>query len=68
MQIGQVMQKTSDPLHGMCFFVVVGVILWKCKKQPTIALFTIEAEYMTTSHCTKETVWFKQLLADVEYV
>ena len=34
-------------------------------KQPTIALSTMEAEYMTTSHCTKETVWLKQLMVDV---
>ena len=53
---------------GYVFFVGVGVISWKCKKQPTIALSTTEAEYMATSHCTKEAVWLRQLLADVGYV
>lgn len=28
-------------------------------------LSTMEAEYIATSHCTKEAVWLKQLLADV---
>ena len=32
------------------------------------ALSTTEAEYMVTRHCTKEEVWLKSLLADVEYV
>ena len=50
------------------FFTGVGVISWKCKKQPTIALSTMKVEYMATSHCTKEAVWLWQLLADVGYV
>ena len=33
-----------------------------------IALFTTKAEYMATSHYTKEAVWLRQLLADVRYV
>ena len=37
-------------------------------KQPTIALFTTEMEYMATSRCTKKVVWLRQLLADVGYV
>ena len=52
--------KYGEPIHittvhhGVgIFFVGVGVISWKYKKQPTIALSTMEAEYMTTSHCTK---------------
>ena len=65
MWIGREMQTTGDPPRGVCFFVGVGVILWKRMKQPTIALSTTEAEYMASSHCTKETVWLRQLLADV---
>ncbi|OAE20919.1 hypothetical protein AXG93_3256s1660 [Marchantia polymorpha subsp. ruderalis] len=33
---------------GYVFLVGRGAILWKCKKQPTIALSTSEAEYMAT--------------------
>ena len=50
------------------YFVGIGIISWKCKKQPTIVLSTTETEYMTISHCTKETVWLRQVLADVGYV
>ena len=28
----------------------------------------MEAEYIATSHYTKEVVWLRQLLADVSYV
>ena len=27
-----------------------------------------EVKYMATSHCTKKTIWLRQLLADVVYV
>ena len=68
MRIGQEIQTTSDPPWDTCFFVGVGVISWKCKKQLVIALAMIEAEYMATSLYTKEVVWFRQFLADVGYV
>ena len=53
---------------GYVIFVGVRVILWKYKKQPTIALSMIEVEYMATSHCTIEGVWLRQLLSNVGYV
>ena len=33
------MQMIGDSPRSTCFFVGVIIILWKCKKQPTIALF-----------------------------
>ena len=53
---------------GYVFFVGVGVISWKCKKQPTIALSRMKAECMATSYCTNESVWLRRLWADVRYV
>src|ERR1700738_993996 len=60
----------NDPQStmGYVFVVGVGVILWKYKKQPTIALSMMETEYMATSHCTKKAVWLRQFLAGVGYV
>jgi hypothetical protein len=46
----------------------VGAISWNCKRQPTIALSTTEAEYMATSQCTKEAIWLRKLMADVGLV
>ena len=53
---------------GYVFLVGDRAMLWNCKRQPTIALFTTEAEYMATSHCTKEANWLRKLLADVGFV
>ena len=53
---------------GYVFVVGIGVISWICKKQSTIALSTMEGEYMATSHCTRKAVWLRQLLADVGYL
>ena len=65
---GPEMQMISKPPWDTYFFVGIEVILWKCKRQPIIALSTTEVEYMVTSHYTKESVWFRRLLADVGYV
>ncbi|KAG0563116.1 hypothetical protein M758_8G005100 [Ceratodon purpureus] len=47
------------------FFVGDGAILWNCKRQPTIALSTTEAEYMATSQSTEEAIWLRKLFCDV---
>lgn len=35
---------------------------WKCKKQPTVALSTTEAEYLALTEATNEALWITQLL------
>ena len=50
---------------GYVFFIGEVAVSWNCKKQPTIALSTTEAEYMAASHCTKEAIWIRKLMADV---
>ena len=60
--------KDRQSTMGYVYFVGVRDILWKFKKQPTIALSTMEAEYMAISHCTKGAVWLWQFLVDVGYV
>jgi hypothetical protein len=42
------------------------VVSWSSKRQPTVALSTMEAEYMAASHCTREAIWLRQLLDDVK--
>ena len=51
---------------GYVFFV--GAISWNCRRQPTIALSTIETEYMATSQSTREAIWLRKLLRDVGFV
>jgi hypothetical protein len=63
---GDVNERRSTT--GYVFFVGDGAISWNCKRQPTIAVSTTEAEYMATSHCLKEALWLRQLLEDVGFV
>jgi hypothetical protein len=43
------------------------VIAWSSKKQATIALATREAEYIAVSKCTREVVYLRQLLSELNY-
>lgn len=54
MEFEREMQTIGDCRSTTCtlFFVDIGVITWKCKTQPTIALSTTEVEYMAISDCT----------------
>lgn len=50
---------------GYMFKVGSGAVSWNSKRQQTTATSTVEAEYMATSHGTKEAIWLRQLMADV---
>ena len=50
---------------GYVFFLGEGPISWSSKRQPTIALSTMEAKYMAASQLAKEAIWLRQLIADV---
>ncbi len=45
-----------------------GAISWSSKRQPTIALSTMEAEYMANTQATKETIWITKLMMDLGYM
>ena len=49
---------------GFCFYLnrESSPILWKSKKQPTIALSTCESEYMARAKTTQESLYLIQLL------
>jgi hypothetical protein len=49
---------------GFVFDVAGGSVSWPSKKQPTIALSTVEAEYMAGSNATQEVIWLRTLLED----
>ena len=46
---------------GYIFLFQGGAISWNSKRQPTVALSTTEAEYMSLSSCVQEAMWLKQL-------
>jgi hypothetical protein len=49
------------------FNVAGGSISWASKKQLTVALSTVEAEYMAAFNATKEAIWLYVLLEDLGF-
>jgi len=47
---------------GNIFMLANGPISWETKKQKSVALSTMEAEYMSLSEASKETIYLKRLL------
>ena len=58
---------TRKSRTGYLFFINSGCITWNTKKQPTVALSTSEAEYMSLSAATAEVKWLVQLLSELGF-
>ena len=58
---------TRRSIGGFVFDIAGGSISWSSKKQPTVALSSVEAEYMAASNATKEAIWLRVLLNDLGY-
>lgn len=52
---------------GFCFKLANGVITWESKKQPTVALSSMEAEYMALSQACREVVYLKNLFSEIGF-
>ena len=50
---------------GNVFMIAGGAVSWLSQKQSTVALSTAESEYIALSSAAQETVWLRQLLADI---
>ena len=42
-----------------------GAVTWSSKRQTTVALSTVEAEYVAMSRCAQQMVWMHSWLAEV---
>jgi|UniRef100_A0A2N9FJA2 hypothetical protein len=51
---------------GYAFLLNNGAITWSSKKQPCIALSTMEAEYITCSTTVQEAVWLRRFFQHLE--
>ena len=51
---------------GGAFFLGDSLVAWLSKKQSSIALSTIEVEYVATATCCTQVLWMIQALADLE--
>ncbi|KAE8541144.1 hypothetical protein D1P53_002499 [Cryptococcus gattii VGV] len=56
---------TRRSTTGYVFKVYGGVVAWKSKRQPTVALSTTEAEYMASADAAKQAIWLRVLLEDI---
>eukprot|EP00922_Rhytidocystis_sp_ex-Travisia-forbesii_P028500 GHVS01041812.1.p1 GENE.GHVS01041812.1~~GHVS01041812.1.p1 ORF type:complete len:105 (+),score=14.78 GHVS01041812.1:1064-1378(+) len=55
--------------EGYCFQLNdVGMVSWGCRKQPTVALSTAEAEYMALSAASQEAMFLNGILTEMAKV
>jgi hypothetical protein len=49
---------------GTCQFLGRSLVSWASKKKNSVALSTVEAEYISTGHCCAQLIWMRQTLRD----
>jgi hypothetical protein len=52
---------------GGCFYVGTNLVAWMSRKQSSIFLSTVEAEYITAGSCCTQLIWMKKLLFDYRF-
>jgi hypothetical protein len=58
---GSAMDRKST--SRCCFILGSGMISWLSRKQTSVALSTVEAEYIVASVAIREAMWLRKLLA-----
>ena len=55
-------------ISGYVFTIVRGAVAWSSKKQPTVALSLMEAEYMASSNVTTQAIWLWKLFNELNFI
>ena len=50
---------------GWVFLLHDGAVSWQACKQPTVALSSVEAEYMAATQATREAVWWRTFMTEL---
>jgi hypothetical protein len=58
---------TRRSTTGYAFSLGRGTVSWCSKRQPTVALSSTEAEYMSASQAAREALWLRRLMADLGF-
>ena len=58
---------TRRLIGGFVFDIAGSKVAWSSKKQPTVALSTVESEYMAALNATKEAIWLQTLLEEMGF-
>src|SRR5260370_28222994 len=59
-------RDTRRSTSGYVFTMAGGAVSWSSKRQATVALSTVEAEYVAMSRCAQQMVWMQNWLGEVE--
>ena len=59
-------RDTRRSTSGYVFTMAGGAVSWSSKWQATVALSTVEAEYVAMSRCAQQMVWMQSWLDEVE--
>jgi len=59
-------KESRKSTGGYLFTLAGGPVSWKTKRQNVVALSSTEAEYIALSEATKEAVWIRRLLIEIE--
>ena len=58
---------TRKSTSGYVFRIGSSTVSWSSKRQTVVALSTTEAEYVSLSYATQETVWLRKLLGSIGF-
>lgn len=58
---------TRRSTSSYVFMLIGGPVIWGSQRQKIVSLSTTEPEYVSACTATREVVWLKQLLKDIEY-
>ena len=59
-------RDTRRSTSGHVFIMTGGAVSWSSKRQATVALSTVEAEYVAMSRCAQQMIWMHNWLREVE--
>jgi len=58
-------RDTRRSTSGYVFSMAGGAVTWSSKRQATVALSTVEAEYVAMSRCAQQMVWMQSWMDEV---
>lgn len=61
-------RSNGKSMSGYLFKLNGGVVSWSSRKQNCVALSSTEAELIALTECTKEAIWLKKLLSEINFV
>ena len=59
-------RDTRRSTSGYVFLMSGGAVTWSSKRQTTVALSTVEAEYVAMSRCAQQMAWMHSWLDEIE--